>query len=128
MQSDALFNSSGDKHIQSDQLKPPDDASIGHNIDEIDATVGNAKCEVSTPNDTKSPVEWRRNSFAHRNGGSLNGLNSLIKRDALILLPEGGKNSATNGDEYPATRSSRNSDNENSDTDVSSNQKQPLAQ
>lgn len=120
----ANSRTAGGKQIKSDHQKPPDDGTIGHSIDDVD----NSPVSNATRNDinssgsgsnTKSSLDERRNSFAHRNGGSLNGLNSLISRDTLILLPEGGKNSAANSDKYPVTRSSRNSDNENSDTDVS---------
>lgn len=65
----------------------------------------------------KSPGEDRRMSMCYLNGLPLGG-NSLISRDALILAPEGGKNSATgNGERFPTIRSA--SDDESSDTEVS---------
>lgn len=125
MQSDALNANAGnnvDKQIKSDQQKPTDGSTIAPGIDDVDlAPVGNANnvnASTSSGSATINPkptFEDRRNSIAFLKFGG----NSLITRDALILLPEGGKNSAANGDKYSVTRSSRNSDNENSDTDVS---------
>lgn len=128
MHSDALNKNAddkADKQIKSDHQKPPDDGTTTvQSIDDIDQSqaiiAGN---EITSSSDggfnAKASIDDRRNSFAHQNGSPSNSGNSLISRDALILLPEGGKNSASNGDKYPVTRSSRNSDNENSDTDVS---------
>lgn len=123
LQSDALNANAGnnvDKQIKSDQQKPTDGSTIASGIDDVDlAPAGNANnVNASTSSgtiNTKSTFEDRRNSIAFLKFGG----NSLISRDALILLPEGGKNSTANGDKYSVTRSSRNSDNENSDTDVS---------
>lgn len=128
MQSDALSNATAGnkvaKKIKSDQRESSDN-TIASNVDDVDQLsaniVGNDIISSSTGCNTKSSIDdnGRRNSYPHQNGGPSNGGNSLISRDTLILLPEGGKNSATNSDKYPVTRSSRNSDNDNSDTDVS---------
>lgn len=128
LQSDALNAANAinnvDKQIRSDQQKPPDDDQIARSTDDVDQSpisYGGNDITTFTSGGTstfnpKLCIDERRASLPYPNGGPLNGGNSLISRDTLILLPEGGKNSAANGDKYPV---SRNSDNENSDTDVS---------
>lgn len=115
MQSDASnsnASNAADKQLKSDQQMTSADDPAAANTDDVDQST--VSINSSRFSRRTSIDYYRRNSIARQNGGP-----TLIKRDALILLPEGGKNPAANNDWYPMTHSSRNSDNENSDTDVS---------